>query len=246
MRFFIVLALLCAQSTQAKSSEKADNLVSLRLSLTHIENVMDVEDEQAPYNRLLRALSHQFDLQFDAEFYPSGRSNFLLDTGKIDCIFPIAMGVYRGEIETRFLEPVNRVSVHLFSFGDVTYTSLEQVRRKTVVYPQGYLFSDLIKDNPFEADFTPVISAHSGVEMLKKGRADAYLDYLPDLLFLLSDEELQGINYSVAHPVISTFDGFECRIEPVKRELLDSLNNAILTLKESGKLRELLGRYFNL
>ncbi|WP_338293161.1 transporter substrate-binding domain-containing protein [Planctobacterium marinum] len=218
----------------------------MKLSLTHIEGVMDVADEQAPYNRLLSVLTEQFGLQFDAQFYPSGRSNFLLDHGKIDCIFPIAKGVYRGEIETRFLEPVNRVSVHLFSYGDTTYTSLEQVRRKTVVYPQGYLFSNLINDNPFEADFTPVLTPHSGMEMLKKGRADAYLDYLPDLRFSLTAEELEGINYSSGNAIFSTFDGFECRIEPHKTAALEALNSAILSLKQSQQLQSILGNYYNL
>ena len=100
---------------------------------------MDVNDSNAPYNRLLAALTEDFNLQFDAQFYPSGRSNFLMDTGKIDCIFPIVMGVFRRNVETLHVEPVNRVSVHLFSYGKNAFTSLEQLRHKTVVYPQGYL-----------------------------------------------------------------------------------------------------------
>ena len=246
LRLFFLLVCFCIASAQAADTRQAGKHPPLKLSLTHIAGVMDVEDEQAPYNRLLSSLTKQFNLQFDKQFYPSGRSNFLLDHGKIDCIFPIAKGVYRGEIETRFLEPVNRVSVHLFSHGDVIYTSLEQVWRKTVVYPQGYLFSNLIKENPFEADFTPVLTAQSGMEMLKKGRADAYLDYLPDLRFSLTAEELQDIRYSADHAISSAFDSFECRVEQHNTEALELLNSAIIELKASGQLKDILGSYYNL
>lgn len=246
MRLFFLLVCFYVTSTQAATSPDAKKHQTLTLALTHIENVMDVENDQAPYNRLLAALMEQFDIEFNLGFYPSGRSNFLLDTGKVDCIFPIALGGYRGEVATRFLEPVNRVSVHLFSYGDITYTSLEQVRRKTVVYPQGYLFNNLIEDNPFEADFTPVLTAHSAVNMIKLGRAEAYLDYLPDLRFTLTEEEQEGLNYSPENPIFSTHDSFECSIEKDTGEAIDVLNSAIVSLKESGQLQLILGKYYNL
>ena len=68
--------------------------------------------------------------------------------------------------------------------------------------------------------------------MLKKGRADAYLDYLPDLRFSLSKKDWQDLNYAPEHPIQSTFDGFECRAESKKVELIEQLNDAISALKQ--------------
>lgn len=219
---------------------------TLKLGLTMIRGVMEPRSNDTPYNALLDYLSAESGVVFDRGFYPSGRSNYLLEHHKIDCIFPIAEGAYRRGIETIYSQPVNRVSTHLFTVTPSPLKSLDDVVDKTVVYQRGYLFGNLVTSSPVKVNFVPVINQQAAIDLLKKDRAAAYMEYLPDLRFSLTEHVFNTLYYDANAPIQSSFDVFECNASEPVSEALSKINAVIEQATESGELKRLLSSYYNL
>lgn len=216
----------------------------IRLAVSRITGVTDGAD--APYNRLLSVVVEQTRFNMLKEYYPTARSNFLLEHQQVDCIFPIAQGAHRRHIEVIYSQSVNRVTTHLFSYGTDEFRHLSDVANEVVVYIRGYLFGDLVNTQPHNVSFIPVDTHHSALQLLKTGRAKAYLEYLPDIRFALSKEQLEQLRYSREFPVQETFDIFECYASQKNATFILNLNQVLTHLKTSGRLQELLGDYYNL
>ena len=242
MRYLFCLCLFIHNLALADTNDE-DTLV---LALTMIKGVMEPRTDNVPYNRFLTYLAERSGIQLKRGYYPSGRSNFLLETGKIDCIFPIAEGAYRRDIKTIYSTPVNQVTTHLFSFTDVPFPGLEAVRGKTVVYQRGYLFGNLVKSSQVEVDFVPVINPKAALELLKKERAVAYMEYLPDLRFSLDEKYFSQLSYAKDSPIKRSFDVFECRSTEQVAKALGQINQIVLDARASGELKAILGKYYNL
>lgn len=231
-RLFISLMLFCF-SLHAEP---------LKLALTTIPSVLEHGKADAPYNQLINAVLKQIELDVQADFIPSARANFLLDEEKIDCIFPIIPTQTR-RLPTNRSVPINGIRAYLFSVPPNKFTTLTQLEDKVVAHLRGYIFGDLIKTNK-TIFFFPVSSPHAALGVLKKGRAVAYLDYIPDLKFVLPSSEFAQLSYDVNSPVISTNDVMECRITPSAEVFLTEVNKSIKEFRANGKLKHFLGDYY--
>lgn len=213
-----------------------------RLALTHIPKVLEFGNADAPYNRLLEQFVATKTIAFDYEFMPSSRANKLLNELKIDCIFPIIPTRTRS-VQTHFSDPINGIKAHVFSLGPQTYSNLEQLNGKVVVYLRGYLFGDLIANTP-SISFFPVTNQKAALGMLQKQRAHAYLDYVPDIRFVFTDDELSLLKYRPDAPFIKDYDRMECLETPAGKELMTQLNRFVANKKAQNQLRDILGNYY--
>lgn len=218
----------------------------IRIAVSRISGVTDKDDESAPYNRLLGALIEHTKFNIQRDYYPTARSNLLLEQQMVDCIFPIAEGAYRRDIQVIYSQSVNRVTTHLFSYGEQPFLHLSDVADEVVVYIRGYLFGELVKTQPYNVSFVPVDSHQSALQVLQSGRAKAYLEYMPDLRFALTASQIQPLRFAKAHPVQETFDIFECYASSQNAQFIKNLNQVLTRLKSTGQLQQLLGDYYNL
>ena len=231
--FTIVLFVFCVFDAKAKE---------IKLALTHIPKVLEFGNDNAPYNRFLKAFFEHSNLQPTLEFMPSSRANKLLNEKRIDCIFPIIPTNSRT-ISTQFSDPINGIRAHIFSLGPAVYTSLQQLRGKQVVYLRGYIFGDVIATEK-SIGFFPVTSQQAALGMLKKQRADAYIDYVPDIRFVFNQADLKLLKYDPTAPVIKDFDRLECLNSPQGLEFLNSINRFLVVQKQQGHMTKLLGKYY--
>jgi len=207
-----------------------------------IPGVFDYKTPQAPYNRLLTEL--RTTMTIDGRYLPSARANKLMLTGKLDCIFPILPPKRQDSAATIISEPINGLKAYAFTLaGKERITSLSQMRGKPVAYLRGYVYGGFIEQNP-DIHFFPVIDHVAAIGVLQKGRADAYLDYIPDIRLALSEEGYNLLDYDIEKPIITGYDRIECIDNPDNRVFLDKINERINELKRSGKMQKLLGKYY--
>ncbi|NVK23781.1 MAG: transporter substrate-binding domain-containing protein [Gammaproteobacteria bacterium] len=219
----------------------AGQAVASDVAFIKVPGVFDYNTPEAPYNKLLKEL--QSSMTVEGRFLPSARANKLLINKKFECIFPILPPKSR-DFPTILSEPINGLKAYAFTLaGKPKVSGLSDLRGKTVVYLRGYLFGGLLEQNP-DIHFFPVSDQEAALGVLKKGRADAYLDYIPDLRLALSEEGYGLLKYDIKKPIIEDHDRIECIDNPNTRKFIDDINERLSALKASGKLQELLGKYF--
>ena len=224
----------------------AEEPLSVSLGLTIIHGVNDPGDDSAPYNRLLRELTQLSGVEVSSKYYSSNRVNHYLDTGVIDCIFPISKGAYRHNIDTIYTDNFNTISSHFFTLSEPLLSSTDAAVGKTIVYIRGYLFANLVFDKTLGISFVPVESAETALTLLKNKRADGYLEYMPDLRFAISNASFAELKTDFTSPIQELEDVMECSNTRKNSRVVNSFNNAITHLKTSGKLAEILQDYYNL
>lgn len=212
----------------------------IKVALINIPDVLEHDKPQLPYSKLLTELRKK--IKIEGVFLPSSRANKLLDSGKLDCIFPI-LPTNRLSSTTIISEPINGIKAYAFSVDGKLYKTIESLKGKTVVYLRGYLFGGLLRENS-DIHFFPVTSQQSALGVLKKGRADAYVDYLPDLFFALKKHELTLLNFDINSPLLTQNDVIECVKNEKTMRFLGEVNKVLTSLKESNKLKEVLGEYY--
>lgn len=233
---FVYLTLLLFVSFTVKGK------VPVVIALTHIPQVLEFENEQAPYNKLIKAIEQKISVPTRYEFMPSERGNRLLAKGKIDCIFPIIPADYERSEKTAFSTPINGISLNLFALNQ-RYKGFDELEGKIVVHLRGYLFANARKKYP-SIKFFPASNQENALNMLKNGRASAYLDYLPDVRFSIPKEQMQLLQYDKENPVLKANDSFECKDSGHAKDFLKQLEKAVELLDTQGQLKTILADYY--
>lgn len=231
--FILLLLLLC---TPIKAKEP------VVVALTHIPKVLEFGRANNPYNRLVEVLQAEITIPVSYDFMPSERGNRLLAVGKVDCIFPIIPANYKRAEKTSFSKPINGISLNLFAL-DRKYKGLAELDGQIVVHLRGYLFANA-KDKFPNIKFFPAASHGNAINMLKNGRASAYLDYMPDVKFSVSAEQMAQLRYDKENPVLQANDSFECKDTGAPKAFLKQVERIIKNLRSEDKLKKVLGSYY--
>lgn len=214
----------------------------VQVGLTHIPKVLEYGTPTAPYNKLIKAISKDVSVAVEYDYMPSERGNKLLGKGKLDCIFPILPANYQRAEQTRFSAPVNGVALYLFSLQQ-PFTKLTDLDGQIVVHLRGYLFANERQRHP-NIKFFPASNQLNAFEMLKNGRAAAYMDYLPDIQFSIPKEYMTKLNYDPYSPILVANDSFECKDAGAAKQYLQQVERSINKLRASGELEKILGDYY--
>lgn len=212
----------------------------VRVALTPIAQVLEQGDSSLPYSKLIEVMQQRLDVTTSYDYMQSDRAIRLFDAGKLDCVFP-TMKFDSQQQPIEFSEPINGVALHLFSLGK-TYRSLSELEHKLVVHLRGYEFTREASQNPNVGFFSA--SEHKlAMEMLKNGRASAYLAYFPDIRLLAADFNTQ-LQYQKTAPLYKSYDSFQCSNSQTSKYFLQQVNKLLRQLKSSGELKSMLGAYY--
>jgi ABC-type amino acid transport substrate-binding protein len=239
LKFFLILIFTSFAIESADHSSK-----ELRIALLHTPGVLESASDNFPYNKLLTYLSENYKPAFYTSYYPYERANYLLQTKQVDCLFPVVKGEKREELETLYSETINNISVLIFSL-ESEYKSFEEIKGKTVIYYRGFGFGHWNLKDKDQIVFVPIEDKKNATNLLKKGRATAYIDYYPDIKKTVSPEELSRLKYAKKHPLKNFEDSFECYNSEDNKKFIIWLNKMIRTMKSSGQLKYFLDDYYN-
>mgnify|MGYP005989379361 CR=1 FL=1 len=214
----------------------------INLGLIVIPGVLEYKKPEAPYSQLFIQLSKALTVPFDVHYMPSARANKLLNSKKLDCIFPIIPSTRRA-VATLLSQPVNGIRAYIFTNHRNVYSKINQLAGKRVVYLRGYVFGDLI-ERETKINFFPVTNQQAALNILFKQRADAYLEYIPDIKFALSASDFKKLYFDEPNPVIASNDYFECLDHPDSSKFINNLNEIMSQYRKDGKMKTILNNYF--
>ena len=182
---------------------------SISFGLIHVPGIMEPDSEHAPYNKLFNHLVKQNKFAISSTFYPYNRGEMLMGKKQVDCLFPVVNGLPREDHPSIYSDTINIVSVYLFSMQS-EFKSFTDIPGKTVVHLDAYKFGNRDLEGKEKVSLIPVGSQESALNVLKSGRATAYMDYYPDVKLSLSKKDFSLLMYPSANPIRSFGDSVEC------------------------------------
>jgi polar amino acid transport system substrate-binding protein len=192
------------------------------------------KDERGYYIDLLKVIfpAPEYSLKF--EFVPFKRSLRMLKSADAD----ILLGAYPADVPVELLAkyPTNSDSIGAVVSKElaVNWKGLESLTDKVVVAKNAYGFDRYFK-TPIK--YSEKDNLRSMLQMLKRGRVDAVLDYQKDIKLIWSQLELDE-HFVVIDGVIieNVYIGFASD----RVDLKQHYEKAFLRLYQSGKIRKMI------
>lgn len=208
------------------------------------------EKGESQYNKLLMALSKR-GLSFELTIQPMTRIIRDLESHN-QCVFPTSVNsitTFIPAYEALSLiasKPVDYISMRVFSRpGEPVIKELSQLRGKTIAVWSGMDVEVFLSGMNVEVETTP--SELIRAKMLDKGRIDAILGFIPDVVLAAEQLDLPTPQYEES---LALFRGegasMVCHDTPANRNFIDQFNREISALKASGELRKILGPHVKL
>lgn len=235
-RIFAIHCLLAVFSSTASQD--------VSVALIPLPGVLEAKTPDAPYNRFIEYIKAQSELNWVTEYYPYVRAEQKLLNQQVDCIFPVVRGDVREQVPTLISETVNRVSVHLFSLT-YEYKSFDEIAGSSVIHLNDFEFGYWSLDGKDKVSTISVLSQEAAMNVLKSGRATAYIDYYPDIKLSFPENDYAKLKFSLEDPINEFEDVIECTASEKNQHIVNILNTELRKMKSSGKLRQLLGAYYN-
>ncbi len=235
----LALLISSALSISAQSEENEPILVIAG----HIESRLD-DNPNSGYKRLLNQI-----LPEEAEYriYPLHRTVRDFQKDAVSCIFPTSIDILH--LLTSFpvdhmIEsiPIDRVSSHLFTAPNAkVISSTIELAGKSIIVRQGVV-EEHINFPGVNKKVVKTVDNQSALRMLLAGRVDALYGWIPDVLDIADEHSLTLPNFDPNLTIYATDIHLTCKKNNVTRALLDQVDIRIQKLKDSGGLREILGK----
>jgi len=221
----------------------------VNVGYVELTKVLDSVHTSSPYNQLMATLFSRIETETNAKintlYIPSGRLNVLLQNGSVDCIFPVVPNGYDRKMATIFSDGTNNVASFHFYLQNKKKAPLEQGEKEVIVYNRTSYFGKLF-EQPHDVKYIAVDSQQIAINLLRKGRADGYLAYYPDIKVSLSEQDFQQLIFDKAKPVTESIDKMECADTEKSQNFLIKFNAELRKMKNSGEIKHILGDYYNL
>lgn len=214
----------------------------VKLGVVHIDGLLEYDKDKLAYNHLLSSIFGDLRREYHATYLPHARTHKLIRQRSLMCAFPD--NILQVSDPENFIQtlPVNTVTAHIFSLKQV-YQRLEQLKGKVVVHRGQYEFDGLLNSAPGVV-FVPIDTAEKAYELMAQGRAEAFIEYAPDIFFALNEEQQATLKYSMEDPLRVLHDRFLCIKSTESVLLVNELNEMIRSYHYSGRMAEILGSYY--
>lgn len=135
-------------------------------------------------------------------------------------------------------DPMNMARVYIFSAeGSAPIAGLDALKGKKVGVRRGMPYGKTF--DSMNLDTVPVITIKANVQKLQKSRIDAFIAYVPDAYMEFEEMGIAPLVHAKDRPVAEHPDGLVCK--GVSQAFIDEFNQKLDGLRQSGKLRQILG-----
>lgn len=171
---------------------------------------------------------------------PWSRCKAMILNGRADCM-PAA---YLTPGDDRWSYPERPIDVDetavVFMPNQVKkWRGLSTLRGKKVVWPRGYNFQNYLA---LEVHWTEIDQAEQGWAMVERGRADFYMDILPEIEKYAKENEAEVSNFEIKKAFdMKTYVRFGTG--PRTAELVALYDSGLKRLLESGELESLFRKW---
>lgn len=236
------LGLILASYLILVMSQSSAFATDVKLSLVNISQVQEANKPYLPYNRLIHDIELKTGLLFDKYFFPTARAYKVVNDGTFNCAFPADKSFLNEPSEYVQTQVINSINTYIFTLDKPIY-SLEDLTEQPVLVIRGYSYSGILKHYP-NIKWFPVKDADQAFNLLKKKRAIAYIDYLPDLKRSLSLEQFNQLVYAKDTPLTKTSDRFVCRNNQTGKEVIEKISLYLEKTMQTGEINTVLESYY--
>jgi ABC-type amino acid transport substrate-binding protein len=213
----------------------------VKLGVVAIPGVLEA-DKSGDYDKVLARVGAVAGKPFKYVVLPPNRIEADLKSGDIDCLLPMDARYWKEKGNYVNSEPLNVAKSYFFSRqGDGPYTSLDQVKGKTIGIRTGLPYGPKLDGY---TQLAAVASDDQNVQKLNSKRIDVFLAYMPDMSIWAKEKKAALPSYKADTPFDTHRDAFLCRNTPEVQEFLKAFNPAVVKLRDSGELKKLLGDSF--
>ncbi len=168
---------------------------------------------------------------------PPSRADKDFADKRLDCIIPLDADFYQGDkvIQSDF---VNVARVYIFTErGSKPVNSLAALKGKKIGARRGMPYGPEFDKLALNVSYSNNIE--QSIKKVNAGRLDAFIAYVPDAWFAFQALNMEMLPHGKA--VITHEDGFLCHDTPEAKAFIESFNAALVKLRSSGRLMDLLG-----
>jgi ABC-type amino acid transport substrate-binding protein len=196
-------------------------------------------DKSGTYDKVLAQIAANSGLQLNYAVLAPGRLEADFKSQNFDCIIPLDARFW-GDGKLANSEPLNIAKIYLFSrTGEGPFTSLEQLKGKRIGARRGMPYGPAFDSSGVKAEL--VNEDDQNVQKLMAKRIDAFLAYVPDMWEWSKNKQQPLPNHDKGKPFETHKDAFLCRDSAETRAFLKAFNEAVIKMRASGQLQQLLG-----
>lgn len=243
LRSAIAILLTIASS---KVSSEPSKLGKVVITAPELVNLVTAEGDGS-YQQAFAEVFKQSRIKVDEMFFPLERAIRHFESGKSDCIYTNVDAILgRGKVTPDNIYtsyPINIATLHLFTLKSTTLIrSLEQIEehRLSIIGVNGYQFyyGERITSSDYE-HLILVSDEKRALKMLKKGRVDALVGFMPDYT-----RHLDELHYDQQLKLSEIYDGLTCRRTPKGKQVIQSISPIIESMHKNGAIKKILGKEF--
>lgn len=188
------------------------------------------KEKQGAYNQVLKELEQENSL--DLFFMPPARAEVLFDKKEIDCLFPASKTTIPNADQLIQSDPLTTVDAYIFSIKE--YPDLAFFENKTIAIRRGFSFGN-IRDK-LQARYVELENEQAALAFLQRGRADAMIGYLPDVLGAqkLLDLPLDELFYH--DPIYSAQEAVVCHSNSLTLSFIENANQIFSKKRQDMEL----------
>ena len=201
--------------------------------------LLEVEGKNKPYNKVLNELMLSTHLAADIVYAPPARAAKLFDDRKANCIFPASKKFINEVPKPISSNPINFAKAYFFTLKPYANVEIINNPSLSIGIRRGFTYGEALKGIA-KHKLVEVNTDAQNLGLIKKGRIDAFVAYIPDLNQQLIRDNKLYFNESVyVHD-----ESFVCHNSPKNSRFLKELDLIITKLRKQGKLAALLGVHY--
>ncbi len=238
-----LIIILIALNSNSWSQEDSNPLTIYAIELDHRLS----ENGDTQYNTLLSMFTASSKEKINIVIRPMSRSQISFKKDKDSCIFPAtvnAMIANDPSIKSEDLissNPIDTVSLRILTKTNTpTITSLQELNNKRIAVVNGLLPDALFSGINVNMEYTA--NEETRLKMLNANRINAVLGFVPDILIAAENLGIDVPSYSETLSLIPVEGvGLVCHNSTNATRFITNTNKTIDSLKNTGKMREILG-----
>lgn len=235
----VIMACVCLFLTQLCVAQTAE----IRLVAYNIPALLQT-DGKGSYDKIIAQLGHISGRTWSYDVLNPQRAEKLFVSKEADCVFPL----------DKYFSPVNRVlqtdylnlaKIHIFTpHGATAIDALPALVGLKVGARRGMPYG--FKFEALQLDIEWVDDIDQNIRKIQAGRIDAFVAYIPDIwaAFKKNGMPQDFLSYRADKPLLVHEDAFLCHNNAASRAFVADFDAAIKTLRQSGKIQDMLGESY--
>ncbi|MEW6984400.1 substrate-binding periplasmic protein [Colwelliaceae bacterium 6471] len=198
-----------------------------------------VPEDSGAYNVLFDTVKQQMTVPYKLLYVPVARADIVFINGQVDCLTPASTAKMAEKHKLIASQPYNYVTAYIYnSTSEPSISSLHDLDKKIVAIQRGFTYGG--KNFGENISVIAVGTINQSIEMLLKGRIDAFVGYESDVVNAFKEYDSSLIHTNKAFIVHSQSENIVCYKSKVTEQFIQQFDASLHLLKSSGQHKQIM------